>query len=350
MYDVIVIGAGPAGSTAAKTLAETGCKVLLVEKFKMPRYKSCSGQLIKKSLDLVQAYFKEAVPSSVMCTPAENRGMIFTDDKGKVFRFEQEGLNVWRSSFDHWLAMQAAQSGAEFRDSTTAISCETENDAVIVTLKGENTYKESANYVINCEGVVGTLKSKLLGSKPQYITTWQTFNQGSIDLDYHYFYAYLQPELSEYDAWFNVKDNQLVLGVSVKDKGMAEHYYSRFISYMEENHHLHIDQQLKIDRWLMPHIGPGCAIDYGIRRILFAGETAGFLNPMGEGVSAGLESGYCAAKAILQHFDNPESVCADYRERTAALHDYMKRQWNFVAGMTDTFAEMRLSATDFAAF
>ena len=41
MYDVIVVGAGPAGCTAAKTLAEKGYKVLLVEKFKMPRYKSC---------------------------------------------------------------------------------------------------------------------------------------------------------------------------------------------------------------------------------------------------------------------------------------------------------------------
>ncbi len=48
MYDVIVVGAGATGCTAAKTLSENGYKVLLVEKFKMPRYKSCSGQLIKK--------------------------------------------------------------------------------------------------------------------------------------------------------------------------------------------------------------------------------------------------------------------------------------------------------------
>ncbi len=100
MYDVIIIGAGPSGSTAAKILAEKGYKVLLIEKFKMPRYKSCSGQLIKKTMDLVQTYFGEAVPISTMCAPTENRGMIFTDDKGRSFRFEQNGLNVWRSTFD----------------------------------------------------------------------------------------------------------------------------------------------------------------------------------------------------------------------------------------------------------
>lgn len=97
MFDVIVIGAGPTGSTAAKTLADKGYKVLLVEKFKMPRYKSCSGQLIKKSMDLVQAYFGVSVPASTMCVPTENRGMIFTDDKGRSFRFEQDGLNRRRN-------------------------------------------------------------------------------------------------------------------------------------------------------------------------------------------------------------------------------------------------------------
>jgi len=50
MYDVIVIGSGPAGSAAAKTLADMGYRVLIVERFKLPRYKSCSGVLIKKTM------------------------------------------------------------------------------------------------------------------------------------------------------------------------------------------------------------------------------------------------------------------------------------------------------------
>ncbi len=94
MYDVVVVGAGPAGCTASKVLAGKGYKVLLVEKFKMPRYKSCSGVLIKKSMELMKAYFGEDVPESAMCTSIENREMIFTNDVGKEYRFEQEGLKM----------------------------------------------------------------------------------------------------------------------------------------------------------------------------------------------------------------------------------------------------------------
>ena len=211
-------------------------------------------------------------------------------------------MNVWRSSFDEWLAGKAEQSGAELRDETAVLYCKEENDTVTVTFKGKSVYTEQARFVLDCEGVVGALKRKLLNNTPKYITTFQTYNQGSIDLDYHYFYAYLQPDFSEYDAWFNVKDGHLVLGVSVKDTGK---------------------------------------IDYGVGRVLFAGEIAGFLNPMGEGISAGMESGYCAAQAIMQHFDDLETVYSNYKERTKSLHNYMKRQWNFVAGIADTFSEMK---------
>jgi flavin-dependent dehydrogenase len=196
MYDVIMIGAGPTGSTAARELACNGYKVLLAEKFKMPRNKSCSGVLIKKSMDLVRQYFGEDVPQFTMCTPTDNRGMIFTNDKGQEYRYEQEGLNIWRSSFDYWLASKAAEAGAELRDETAALSCEEQEDSVTVNLKGASRYSEKAKLVLLCDGVVGSVKRKLVPKPQSYITTYQTFNKGSIDLDHHYFYAYLQPYLS----------------------------------------------------------------------------------------------------------------------------------------------------------
>lgn len=343
MYDVIVVGAGPAGATASKRLAEKGCQVLLAEKFKIPRYKSCSGQLIQKSLTLVKQYFGEEVPSFTTCSPAKNRGMVFTDDMGRSFVFEQPGLNVWRSSFDAWLAGNAKAAGAVLLDGLSAISCSQTGESVEVSFrKPDGSIRtEQARYVIDCEGVVGVLKRQLTGRKISYITTFQTFHSGSIDLDPHYFYAYLQPELSEYDAWFNVKDDDLVLGVSVKNKGMENIYHERFLHYMRERHGLLTTSLKKCDRWLMPHISPGCAIDYGIGHVLFAGEVAGFLNPMGEGISAGMESAYCAAEAILHHPGDLAGIYAAYKEGTKSLHGYMKRQWSLVGGMAKTFAGMK---------
>ena len=341
MYDIIVIGAGPAGSSAAKELAVKGYKVLMVEKFKMPRNKSCSGILIKKSIQLIQTYFDAEVPQSVMCTPVDSRGMIFTNDDGKEYRYEQDGLNIWRNSFDYWLAQKAVDAGAELRDETAAIHCEEQGDRVIVKLKRKEAYTEQAKMVIACDGAVSTIKRKLIHTPRNYVTTYQTFNRGSINLDYHYFYAYLQPPFSEHDAWFNVKDDYLIFGVSAKDTSKIGHYYSKYIEYMKMEHNAKIEVQEKAERWIMPHIVPGCPIDYGKGRILFAGEAAGFLNPMGEGISAGLESGYAAAQAVHQadlngKFD-VQTVHMAYKDNTASLKTYMERQWRFVAGLSTKF-------------
>ena len=103
MFDVIVIGAGLSGCTASKLLADSGYSVFLLEKAHLPRYKSCSGCLIKKTMDLVRLYYQADVPMEVTCQPVENKGMVFFNDEGKRFDFHQPGLNVWRSNFDHWL-------------------------------------------------------------------------------------------------------------------------------------------------------------------------------------------------------------------------------------------------------
>lgn len=329
MYDVIVIGAGPAGCCAARTLAGLGKRVLLAERFSLPRYKSCSGVLISKAMELTERFFDVSeIPEAVTCSPAENRGMIFTSDSGREYRFEQPGLNVWRSNYDSFLAEKAAEAGAELRCGTAALDFAEYLDHVDLTLRSDSIYTEKAAYVLDCEGVVGAFKRKITGGAGEYITTFQTFNDGTIDLDPHYFYAYLQPELSEYDAWFNVKNNKVVLGVSVKNQKKIPHYYAAFLDYMTTRHGLSIERELKREKWLMPHIHKQPFIELSQGRIFFAGEIAGFLNPMGEGISAALESGFHAANALL--LDDPNAAADNYKAALEPLITYMSRQWHFV--------------------
>ncbi|MDE7079430.1 MAG: NAD(P)/FAD-dependent oxidoreductase [Clostridia bacterium] len=341
MYDAIIVGGGPTGATAGKILAEKGFSVLIVERCKLPRYKSCSGMVIKKTIELIDKYFYCQIPDFVKCSPLDNYGMVFVNDEGKEYKFEQRGFNVWRSSFDNCLLEKAIEKGAKVIDCASVVSCEDKDDCVEVMISGKTSSTEKARYLIDCEGATGTLKRSLFSNDKDYITTYQTFNNGRIDLDPHYFYAYLQPKFSEYDAWFNVKDNMLVLGVAVKDRNKIKAYYTNFIDYMKSNHSLVLQDKIKEEKWIMPRIYPDFKINYGKGRILLAGEVAGFLNPMGEGISCGIESGYHAAIAIADNFGNSENVLPCYIQNSREVLAYMKRQWHLVGLMSNKFENMK---------
>ncbi|MDE6473893.1 MAG: NAD(P)/FAD-dependent oxidoreductase [Clostridia bacterium] len=341
-YDIIIVGAGPTGATCAKILAEKGHCVLVVEKCKLPRYKSCSGMIIAKTAGLVKEYFGVEIPDSVKCTPYDNYGMIFVNDEGREYKFEQRGFNVWRSEFDYFLLSKAKEHGAEVIDGVSVIDCKNFDNYVEVTLSDKDIGVKRAKYLIDCEGAMGVIKRSLLNCKKDYVVTYQAFYDGKINLDPHYFYAYLQPAFSEYDAWFNVKDGMPVLGVAVGDISKIKEYNNNFIGYMQDNHGLEIDKKVKEEKWIMPRIRPDFNIDYGVGRVLFVGEVAGFLNPMGEGISCGMESGYCVAKATAEHFKDPKTVLTEYQQNSREVKAYMQRQWRLVSLMSSKFKNMAL--------
>jgi len=344
MYDAIVIGAGPAGCMAAKRTADAGYDVLLVERMEVPREKSCSGILIKKSVDLVKSEFGK-IPDSVLSRPEINKGIIITDEENRTLKFESDGLNVWRSLFDQWLALKAENAGADFRPSTLVISCEEKQDHVLVKLQGDEIYYEKAGVVIACDGANSIIKRNLLKTPNNYIFTYQTFCRGAIELNNEFFHAFLQPQFSQYDAWFNVKDDFLIFGVGVREPAVMKKYHSRFISFLNLQFNAEIESCVKEEVGIMPCVMPGCPVDLGKGRILLAGEAANFLNPIGEGISIALASGYAAAEAIkstyIKHNDfNVNSLVNTYKRYIAPEKQYMVRQWALLARMSSKFSYM----------
>lgn len=338
MYDAVVIGAGPAGAMAAKTVAENGGRVLLLEKMKLPRVKSCSGVLIQKTLDLVSRLYGGEIPDSVQCVPADQRGMVFFDEQGKEYRFEQPGLNIWRNSFDHWLVKQAVLAGVVLQENTTACTCIPKNDTVKIDLPSSpSVYGKT---VIICDGAAGSIGHKLRPTSPGHITTFQTFYHGSIDLDPHYFYAFLQHEFSQYDAWVNMKDEYIIAGVAVTDNSRIQQYQTAFIEYLTARYQFTIWRICQSEKWIMPHIQPGCPLHLGNGNILFAGEAAGFLNPMGEGMSCALESGYAAGNAAISYLQNGGNLLNTYQDNIKSIHNYMVRQWHFLSQISTSFPDM----------
>ena len=340
----MVIGAGPAGCITAGRLADAGYDVLLVERMMIPREKSCSGILIKKSIKLIENEFGK-IPSSVLCKPNISKGIIITNEENQTFKFESDGLNVWRSLLDEWLALKAQNTGVELRQSTSAVSCEEKHDHVSVKLHNGKIYEEKARFVVACDGAGSTVKKNLFKNQDNYVFTYQTFCRGTTDLDPHFFHAFLHPELSQYDAWFNVKDDFLIFGVGVREPDKMKMYHSKFISFLNLQFNARIESCIKEEVGIMPCVTQGCPVNLGRGRVLFAGEAANFLNPIGEGISSALASGRAAAETIKSTYKtcdfSVKSLIEVYKDNISPEKEYMERQWTILSSMSSKFHYMK---------
>ncbi len=254
--------------------------------------------------------------------------------------------NLGNPSFSSCANMRSNSGRLSILASTSLVSCEEKEDHVAVKLKSSGTYCEEAKIVIACDGANSKVKRDLvkrglLKTENRHIITYQTFCRGTVDLDSKFFHAYLDPRFSQYDAWFNVKDDLLIFGVGVKEASLIKDYHSVFLSFMASKFNAKIQSFVKGEIGLLPCIMQGYNLDLGRGRILFAGEAAGFLNPMGEGISSALITGKAAAESVvyLHEKGNLNLKLLDlYKNNIANEKGYMMRQWKFLATLSPRFS------------
>lgn len=117
-WEVIVVGAGPAGSSAAISAARLGLRVLLVDAKQFPRRKVCGGCLNQVSLGLAKQLLGAQHPLWSEALPLTGFRL---QHAGRSFQFQlPSGLAVDRTQFDQSLVLQARADGVTFTDSTTA--------------------------------------------------------------------------------------------------------------------------------------------------------------------------------------------------------------------------------------
>jgi geranylgeranyl reductase family protein len=125
MYDCIIIGAGPAGGSAAYHLAKRGRSVLILEKESLPRYKPCGGGVSPQVAEWFDFDFSPAISTKV-------EAIRFTWKMDDPVEAKLTNLApIWmvrRDVFDHFLVQQAQQQGAELKDGTEVQSIQFQGD------------------------------------------------------------------------------------------------------------------------------------------------------------------------------------------------------------------------------
>ncbi|MET9293457.1 geranylgeranyl reductase family protein [Streptomyces sp. NPDC003077] len=126
VWDVVVVGAGPAGASAAHAAAGTGRRVLILEKAELPRYKTCGGGIIGPSRDSLPPGFQLPLRDRVNAVTFSLNGRMTRTRRAKKTLF---GL-VDRAEFDAALVEAAQKAGAELRTGVTVSKVEQHGPAV----------------------------------------------------------------------------------------------------------------------------------------------------------------------------------------------------------------------------
>jgi len=119
-YDVVVVGAGPAGSLAAQAAAEGGATALLVDHRPELGHPVQCGEFVPAPSELLDLFgCRELIERAYEIPPTtvlrETRTMACISAYGRVYRFPLAGATVSRRAFDKALAARAESAGAELR-------------------------------------------------------------------------------------------------------------------------------------------------------------------------------------------------------------------------------------------
>jgi menaquinone-9 beta-reductase len=334
--DVIVVGAGPAGSATAFHLAQAGLSVLLLEKTVFPREKVCGDgltpratkQLIKLGVDL-------DAPGWI-----RNKGLRIIGGGVRLelpwpdlASYPDYGLVRTRMDFDQILAERAVAVGAKLRMNTTVtgpILDDTGRITGVTAKTPEGEMRFTAPLVVAADGN-STRLSLAMGlrkrdDRPMGVAVRRYYTSPRHDDDY-------------LESWLELWDGERLLPGYGWVFGVGDGTSNVGLGLLNTSENFkNVDYRGLLKSWLagMPEewgyqednaTGPvrGAALPMGFNRtphytrgLLLVGDAGGMINPFnGEGIAYAMESAELAAEIIVQALKRPTAA-----QRERALHDY----------------------------
>jgi len=147
LFDVAIVGAGPAGCSAALSLARDGHSVIMLEKAVLPRYKTCGGGVLARAFKLLPTKAEKVVERSFRSVALNfsGTGMSFVATRPQPVVYM-----TMRADLDCLLAREAQTAGAQLVESCTVKRITVQDDGVEIVSDRE---QFRAQFVIAADGV-----------------------------------------------------------------------------------------------------------------------------------------------------------------------------------------------------
>lgn len=309
-YDVIIAGAGPAGSTTARFCGKQGLKTLLVEKDRFPRYKPCGGCLSPRVLREVDFDIGGVIENAT----SEARFTFRLEDPFSMVCQDPIGYLVTRESFDHLLCRKALEGGSDLSEGRRVVGFRQDAEGVDVSIAGGEVLR--CRYLVGADGAGSTVARSLLGEvtkkagmafgaearmPPGMGEGWPFVHLdfGSVPHGY---------------GWIFPKGNLVSMGICAlfPSKGMKlRSRFERFAGCVDYIRGRRVERACFHP--LPTFSGNDVPISGG--RVLLVGDAANLINPMtGEGIYYAIRSGKMAGEAIVKAITEGHEGIGWYQE------------------------------------
>lgn len=309
-FDVAIVGAGPAGSAAAITLAAAGRSVVVIDRATFPRDKFCGDGLTTGALRHLE---------TLGLDPLEVASWHRVDDivvrgpNGREVEFPlprhrgQFAVIARRTDLDHALVRRAAQMGATIREGHAFDDITIRRDHVEISVAGAESLR--ARHVIGADGMWSPLRKRLGVAPPHYLGEWHAFRQ--------YFTNVTGPAADKMIVWFEpsvlpgyvwsfpLGDGRANVGYGVtrspkQRTGAMKTQWPTLLasSYMTEILGTGATPEAPHRAWPIPARIDSIALT--APRTMFVGDAAAATDVMtGEGIAQALLTGMLAARAVI---------------------------------------------------
>ena len=301
-FDVVVVGGGPTGATAASDLAKKGRKVLLLDR--MGRIKPCGGAIPPR---LIKDF---EIPDELLVAKANCARMIAPSDKAVDMHIEGGFVGmVDRDKFDEFLRVRAANDGAERRTGIFEKLSRDEDGVSVVqyVVRGgkqsvpDTTVSVRARAVIGADGAKsGVGRQAIPGAKEvEYVFAYHEIvkvpENPPADFDGSSCDVFYQGALSpDFYGWIFPHGNTMSIGTGTADKGFS---LRSAVTALKKQTGLENAEMLRHEGAPLP-MKPLKKWDNG-RDVVLAGDAAGVVAPAsGEGIYYGMYGGRVAAEAV----------------------------------------------------
>ena len=336
-FDVIVVGAGPAGCASALKCSQLGFDVLLIEKEAPGRHKPCGGVLPFVSVDVLGEIGLKKIPEEVMCSP-QTLGLFYVPPSGiknggyvKNYRL----LNVDRDRFDQCLQNAAESSGAQILYETEFLKFEKMEEGFTITARtGSRVMDLSTCCLIGADGVFSKVRKQLcpnLEMKTLQILQEHWRAKGNFG---KYFYMFFKGNVTPTYGYVIPKDGILIIGTGAPKDHLTpvSVHIRRFKTWLRREFAFNPVSLEMREAGTIPYDSPKS----GEEDVILVGDAAGFCSSLsGEGVRLAIESGVAAGEAIKQLQSSGDLLSRLYAQQVEELNEFICRTYEFAIDLTD---------------